>query len=36
MVAQVQEQLAQLQVFRALVAELCDIGCELLTRRAGK
>src|SRR5262245_33617035 len=36
MVAQVQEQLAQLQTVRALVEELCDIGCELLTRRVGK
>ena len=36
LVAQVQEQLAQLQTVRALVEELCDIGCELLTRRAGK
>jgi hypothetical protein len=34
MVAQVQEQLAQLQTFRTLVEELCNIGCELLTRRA--
>lgn len=36
MVAQVQEQLAHLQKVRTLVEELCDIGCELLTRRAGK
>jgi hypothetical protein len=36
MVAQVQEQLAQLQTVRMLLEELCDIGCELLTRRAGK
>lgn len=34
MVAQVQEQLAQLQTVRTLVEELCDIGCELLMRRA--
>ena len=33
-VALVQEQLAQLQWMRTLVEELCDIGCELLTRRA--
>ena len=33
-VAQVQEQLAQLQTFRTLLEELCDIACELLTRRA--
>jgi hypothetical protein len=36
MVAQVQEQLAQLQTVRTLVEELCDIGCELLMRRADK
>lgn len=36
MVGQVQEQLAQLQTVRTLVEELCDIGCELLTRRAGQ
>jgi hypothetical protein len=36
MVAQVQEQLAQLQTVRTLVEELCDIGYELLLRRAGK
>jgi|KBSSwiStaDraftv2_1062776.scaffolds.fasta_scaffold981909_2 hypothetical protein len=36
MVTQVQEQLAQLQTVRTLLEELCDIGCELLTRRAGK
>jgi hypothetical protein len=34
MVAHVQEQLAQLQTLRTLIEELCDIGCELLTRRA--
>ena len=34
MVAQVQEQLAQLLTWRMLVEELCDIGCELLIRRA--
>jgi methionyl-tRNA formyltransferase len=36
MVAQVQEQLAQLQTVRTLVEELCDIGRELLIRRVGK
>jgi hypothetical protein len=36
MVAQVQEQLAQLQTVRTLVEELCDIGCELLTRRVNQ
>jgi hypothetical protein len=36
MVAHVQEQLAQLQTVRALVEELCDIGCELLIHRVGK
>jgi len=36
MVAQVQEQLAQLQQVRTLLEELCNIGCELLTRRADK
>src|SRR5215813_1825534 len=36
MVAQVQEQLAHLQRMRTLVEELCDIGCELLRRRADK
>jgi hypothetical protein len=36
MVAQVQEQLAQLLTLRMLVEELCDIGCELLTRRVSK
>ena len=36
MVAHVQEQLAQLQTVRTLVEELCDIGCELLTRRVDK
>ena len=34
-VAQIQEQLAQLRTFRTLLEELCDIACELLTRRAG-
>jgi hypothetical protein len=33
-VAQVQQQVAQLQTFRALLEELCEIACELLTRRA--
>ena len=36
MVAQVQQQLAHLQTFRALLEELCDIACKLLTRRAGQ
>jgi hypothetical protein len=36
MVAQVQQQVAQLQTFRTLLAELCEIACELLTRRAGR
>jgi hypothetical protein len=36
MVTQVREQLAQLQTVRTLLEELCDIGCELLTRRADK
>jgi hypothetical protein len=35
-VAQVQEQLSQLQTFRALLEELCEIACELLRRRASK
>ena len=34
-VAQIREQLAQLRTFRTLLEELCDIACELLTRRAG-
>jgi hypothetical protein len=34
MVGQVQQQVAQLQTFRALLEELCEIACELLTRRA--
>jgi hypothetical protein len=36
MVAQVPEQLAQLQPVRTLLEELCDLGCELLMRRADK
>jgi hypothetical protein len=36
MVAQVQKQLAQLQTVRTLLEELCDIGCELLIRRANQ
>jgi|SRR5262245_42378371 len=36
MVAQVQQQVAQLQTFRTLLEELCAIACELLTRRAGQ
>jgi hypothetical protein len=35
-VAQVQQQLAHFQTFRALLEELCGIACELLTRRAGQ
>jgi hypothetical protein len=35
-VAQVQEQLAQFRTFRTLLEELCEIACELLTRRAGQ
>jgi hypothetical protein len=34
MVARVREQLAQLQTVRTLIEELCNIGCELLIRRA--
>ena len=33
-VVQIREQLAQLRTFRTLLEELCDIACELLTRRA--
>jgi hypothetical protein len=36
MVAQVQQQVAQLQTFRPLLEELCEIACALLTRRAGR
>jgi hypothetical protein len=36
MVAQVQQQVTQLQTFRALLEELCEIACELLTRRTGR
>jgi hypothetical protein len=35
-VAQVQQQLAHFQTFRALLEALCEIACELLTRRAGQ
>ena len=35
-VAQVQQQLAHFQTFRALLEELGDSACELLTRRAGQ
>jgi hypothetical protein len=33
-VVQIREQLARLRTFRTLLEELCDIACELLTRRA--
>ena len=35
-VAQVQQQLAHFQTFRALLEELCEIACELLARHAGQ
>jgi hypothetical protein len=35
-VAQIREQLSQLRTFRTLLEELCDIACELLTRRASQ
>jgi Family of unknown function (DUF6788) len=35
-VAQIREQLSQLRTFRTLLEELCEIACELLTRRAGQ
>jgi hypothetical protein len=35
-VAQVQPQVAHFQMFRALLEALCEIACELLSRRAGQ
>jgi hypothetical protein len=35
-VAQIRQQLAHLQTFRTRLEELCEIACELLTRRANK